>query len=196
MKFLPAVAFLSVVAFASTTFAQQSVVLVDVGQVFKKHANFNAQMDNMKREVEIFQAQVQNKQAQIQKMAEAMNKLQPTDPQVKQYQTAIAQATANLQVENQLKGKEFMEREAQLYHSTYVDIVNRVAAYCKANNISLVLRYNSEPVKTEDRASILQYVNSNVVFERQRNVTSAIIAQVSSQTAARSNGPQATPNRK
>ena len=174
-------AVLLVCVLSTPTFGQ-NVYLLDVGKIFKNHARFNAEMDRMKKEVELFRKQVQRDQTSIQQQAEKLKTMNPETREYKTFQTQLAKASAEIQVEHQLKNKEFMEREAKLYLETYVDVSNRVAAFCDANKIQMILRYNSEDSKSTDRQSVMQKVNNSIVYQSGRNVTDYIIQQVAAPT--------------
>ena len=175
----------------------QRVALLDVGRVFKQHIAFNKAMEGIQQEVEVYKGQIQEKQGQIRTKAEALRSMEPNSAQATALEATLTKMTADLQVEHQLKNKEFIQLEAQLYFNTYMDVSAKVSTFCEANNISLVLRHVAPPL-TEDRhptlsrQSILERVNNPIVFARNRDITDAIIQQTNAgvQQATRPIGQQ------
>ena len=155
----------------------QRVVLLDVGRVFKQHVAFNKAMESIQQEVEIYRGQIQQKQGEIQKQAEALRGMVQGSPEARQLEAKLTKLTADLQVEHQLKNKEFIQREAELYFNTYMDVTSKVSKFCEANSISLVLRHVTTPTDTKSRQSILETVNNPVIFEKGRDITDLIIQQ-------------------
>ena len=167
----------------------QNVVLLDIGKVFKAHAKFTQGMESMQREVETFRAEIEQEQARIQKMAEDLRGLTSDDPKAKQLEATLTKMTADLQVQYQLKNKDFIEREAKLYYATYMHISATVTKFCDDNGISLVLRHSSEKVDRNSRESVMQLINNPVVFEVRRDITDYVIRQVNAPTAEQATVP-------
>ena len=71
-----------------------------------------------------------------------------------------------MQVETQLKKKEFLEDEARVYFETYGRVEQVIRAYASRNGIGLVLRFSREKMNENDRNSVLAGVNRAVVFLR------------------------------
>jgi len=71
-----------------------------------------------------------------------------------------------------------MEAEAKVYHTIYVGVCEKTAAYAKAKGFRVVLRYNSDPINPDDRNSVLAGVNNSIVFQDQVDITAEIIRRV------------------
>ncbi len=183
---MSALVFSLFMVFQSGTASAQELYLLDIGKVFKLHTRFNQQMELMKKEVEGYKAKMQRDQQGLQLQAEKLKTLPSDSVEFKTLESQLARAAADMQVDQQLKSKEFAVREAQLYYETYVDVSNKVARFCQANNISIVMRYNSEIANSTntDRPSVLQKVNGSVVYQKSRDLTDYIVKQVVTQAAA------------
>ena len=170
-------------ASAVPTFAQgttgTSVVVLDVGKVFKEHTRFNQALDVMKEDVSKFEKYLQDQRTVIQQMVEELKrKYKPGSPEYNAREAEIAKKTSDLQVDTGLKRKEFMQKEAKLYYNTYTDVTNAVEKFAIKYNIQLVLRFNSEEIKQDDPKTIIAGVNASVVYHNNRDITKAIIAEV------------------
>ena len=155
-----------------------SVAVVDVSYIFKNHNGFKQSMERMKDQVKAFEQTLKGKAEQLKTMREALEDFNAGSPEYKQREQDIARRQAQLQADTQLKQKEFLEAEARLYYKTYNLITKEIASFCAREGFSLVLRYNSEKINSEDRASVLQGVNRAVVYQRNLNITKAILARL------------------
>jgi len=191
----PIFCFLSVFALTATTLQSQEtktsgtqVVLIDITKVFKEHAGFNAAMEAMKQEVESFEAYIRQERSKGQKMAEQLKEFKIGSPEYKGLETDIAKLSTDLQVEAQLKRKDFMQREAKVYYDTYLDVQAKVKSFADRNGIDIVQSYSSEPMNLEDRNSVLQGVNQPIVYQKNRDITNFIVRAVTKTSQASSQG--------
>ncbi len=165
-------------AFAQNGAGGVNVVVIDITKTFKEHNRFNAALEVMKKDVEAFEAYVRRQREAVQTMTEELKGLNAGSPDYKALEAKIAKIMSDLQVEISLKRKDFMEREAKLYFNTYTEVTNEVAKFAEQYRINLVLRYNSEKPNADDRASIMQAVNADVVYQYKRDITDTIIKKV------------------
>ncbi len=160
-----------------------SVVVIDVSYIFKNHIRFKEAQDAMKKEVEQFEETIRAERDAITKMAEQLKSFQPDSPDYKRLEEQIAERTGKLQLETSRARKDFLQREAKLYYDTYQEVTNHVANFARQNNISLVLRFSSEPIEVDDRASVLQGINRAVVYQNQLNITPHILRMINGSAA-------------
>ena len=120
------------------------VALLDLGYIFKNHPRFKQKMDIMKKDVQTFEQQIKQKQQQLQADGRRLSSYKPGTPEYKQIEETTTKQLADVKVRMQLKRKEIMEREAQIYMETYKEVVNAVASFARRKNIDLVLRYDSD----------------------------------------------------
>ena len=71
-----------------------------------------------------------------------------------------------MQVKMAQKRQEFLEKEARIYYEAYSKVYDEVAKLAARNDIRLVLRFNSEEMKQDDRNSVLQGVNGRSCINR------------------------------
>ena len=174
-----------------------SVVVIDVAYIFKNHVRFNARMNDIKKDVEAYDAQIRTEQQQLQTKMEGLKSFSPSSPEYRNLEAELARADADLRVKAGLKKKEFLEREARVYYDVYKEIESTVAVFCQRYSIDLVLRFNGEDMKPDDRNSVLQGVNKAVVFQRGRDITSSILQALNAgatQPPTQPAGPQPTVN--
>jgi len=170
------------------------VAVIDINRVFAEHLRFKQEMDFMKKDVEDFEAYLRQQQKRVQQMTEERANFKPTAPDYKRIDLEITQLTSDVNVQTQLKRKEFLQREARIYYNVYTELTNEVADFAMRNGITLVLRYNSQKIDPEDRTSVLQGVNNSVVFHHDLDITSFIIERINrGQAADRRGGPPLPP---
>ncbi len=163
---------------AGAELAGTRVAVIDIALIFKHHDRFNGQMGDIKRDIEQFEAYVRDQQNSMKAKAEELKNYNATSPEYRAKETELARLQADLQIKIGQERKKFLEREAGVYYHIYKEIESSVATFATRARIGLVLRFNSEEMKADDRASVLQGVNKAVVFEQGLDITPFIIADL------------------
>ncbi len=158
--------------------ANQRIALVDVAKVFKAHSRFNASLEQMKKDAEMFQAMMRTEQEKLAAEAEVLKQIDPKSPEFKAKETEISKKLAELQVTQSQKGREISEKEARLYFDTYVEVTQQIGNFADRNGIGLVLRFNSDPIDSSNRQSVIEGVNREIVFQTGRDITNQVIATI------------------
>jgi outer membrane protein len=151
-------------AAAPTPRAATPIVVIDIAKIFKGHHRFNQQMADIKKDIEDFDAYVKNETGKLKSMGEALQQYRAGSLEYKDKEEQAARLTSDLQVKVGLKKKELLENEARVYFTVYRDLEQKVASFAQANQIMMVLRFNSDEMKEDDRNSVLQGVNRAVVY--------------------------------
>lgn len=154
------------------------VAVLDVGQVFKNHHSFTRQLEDIKKDIETFEAQINRERQGITEQAKGLEQYRPSSPEYKQLETELAKHTSDIQVRAQLKRNEILDREAKVYYQTYQEMVAVVSRIAEQHGINVVLRFDSEPMDPEDRGKVLKGVNQFVVLQRNLDLTNLVLQQV------------------
>jgi Skp family chaperone for outer membrane proteins len=162
--------------------------VIDINHIFKNHERFKQMIEDMKKDVEAFEAQLNQRGKELQKMREQLDEHRPGSETYKRIEEQMAGFQARVQADTQLKRKEFLEREAKVYYDVYEEIVNEVTLFSQQNRLDLVVRFNSETIDPQNRKSVLEGVNRAVVFHNRLNITYPILDRLNRGTA-----PQAQP---
>lgn len=157
------------------------VAVLDVAKVFKEHAQFNASMEAIKKEIEVFEEDFRGKRESLQNQIRALQSLQG-QPEFKTEEAALARKEADLQIEANQKRAEILSKEAEIYYSTYNEVVATVARLSGSYGISLVIRYDSGAIDQTDRASVIKGVNRSVVFQRDLDLTTLVLQELNKST--------------
>lgn len=160
--------------------AQSNVSLVDVGKVFEAHPVFSTELQKLKAEAEHFKNQSVQLREQMVAKSERLKMLTPGSEEFKRGETELAEELARLEVEQRDTMRKLMQREAQLHYDTYQQVNQLIGQYCAEKGIRLVLRHNDQELDVDNPNSVMQYVNSNVVYYAPgRDITADIIQRLS-----------------
>jgi Skp family chaperone for outer membrane proteins len=152
------------------------VVVIDIGYIFKNHVRFNGAMEEMKVDLQAIEKQFRGESEELAKRMQGLSRWKPGSADYNAEEEKITRARADLQMRMQREKKKFMLREAKIYYQVYDEIVNVTAKFCQRYGISLVLRYNSEAIDSDNAGSVMKGVNRNVVFQKSVNITYDILA--------------------
>ena len=156
------------------------VAVVDVSYIFNNYAGFKNRMDSMKKAVQAYEASLKSRHEMLAKDREKLNQYQVGSPDYKRTEQQLADKFASLQVDTQLKKKEFLENEAKVYYETYKLVEKVIANYASRTGTGLVLRFSKEDMNKNDRNSVLQGVNRAVVYHQgSLDITNDILNELS-----------------
>jgi Skp family chaperone for outer membrane proteins len=155
-----------------------NVAVIDIAFIFKHHARFNAKMEEIKKGIESYEAEMQGTQREFNQAREALATFTPGSREYKQKEEELARMQSQVQVNVALKRKEFLEEEARVYFTVYKEVEESVALFAQRWRIGLVLRYNREEMKPDSRESVLQGVNRAVVYHGGLDITDQILSEL------------------
>lgn len=167
------------------------IAVVDINYIFKNHQKFKAAMDGMKTDFQAVESQMKQKQQALVSLQEKKKGYKPGSPEFKQIDEQLVRANADLQVEVTGKRKELVEREAQIYYSTYREVSQAIKYYADRQNIGLVLRFNGEDADPANRESILRNINKAVHYQNKVDITPDVLSLLN--RAAQANRGGTTP---
>jgi len=155
-----------------------AIALVDVNMIFNNHQRFKMQMEEMRTDVERAEATVQKERQAIQRLGEQLEQYQGTRD-YRAMEQDIAERQTKLAIQVRRQQREFLEREARIYHNTYKEIWQAVDYFCRNQNIAMVLRFNRDPADTSKPEEVLRDINKPVVWHRNGlDITDRILADI------------------
>ena len=159
--------------------AQTKVAIVDVGAIFKQHTSFAAALEALKGQADGFKAEALKAQQSLAQGAKVLQTWKPDSDDFRAKQTELAQKAAALQVEQNGVMQKLMEKEAMLHYETYQQVNQLISQYCDARGIQLVLRYSNQEMDLAQPGSVMQRVNSSVIYHNpDYDITQAIVGQL------------------
>lgn len=172
-----------------------SVAVVDVSKIFEEHAGFKQTMEAMRQEVVAFENELKGRGKEMETIREQMKQFDAGTPEFKKLESQILQMQADGQILATQKKRDLLDREAKVYYTVYTEIQKEVTAYAQHFKIGLVLRYNSAPIDPANRQSVLDGVNSSLVYQGGIDITQRIIDQIAQRRqGARTATPPAAAN--
>jgi Skp family chaperone for outer membrane proteins len=162
-----------------------SVALVDVNYIFKNHVRFKAMIDEMKADFDRTQAEFKRQGDAINKLSERLNEYRPGTPDYKAMEEEIVNQRSKFQGQVALQKKEFLQREAKIYYNVYTEIMQEVQYLAAANNISMVLTFNGDPINPEKPDDVLRGINNPVVYyDKSLDITPSILKRLGAKPAS------------
>lgn len=178
---------------AAPVVAGTNVAVIDIAYLFKNHVRFNAQRNDLKKDLDAFDAYVRAEQQKLNTKREALQQFNPSTAEYKRAEEELAHLQSDLQVKIGLKRKEFLEQEARIYYNTYKEVEQAVAAFAQRYRIGLVLRYSSDEIKPDDPNSVMQGVTRPVVYQDRLDITEHILAELNRGATMPTPSPGAAP---
>ncbi len=144
------------------------VAIIDLSYIFKNHARFKGMTEGMRDDVLKAEENLKGQRTQIEGLAKRLsdlgNELRKDSPEYKQLDADLTRKKIDLSTQVAQQKKEFLEKEAKIYFSVYQEVLDEVQYFSEQNRISLVLRFNGDPVTDSDPQEILKQLNKSVVY--------------------------------
>jgi len=140
-----------------------AVAFIDVGFIFKRHKRFNAVMQVLQTKM---QACAQNTAAADAQVKILQARFEQTTDKVEKdkLEEQLAKLTTETQLASKVAQRDLGEEEAKNYYDTYMQIQHATKKYCQAHGIRAVFRFSRDPMKPDDRNSVMQGLNKAVVY--------------------------------
>jgi Skp family chaperone for outer membrane proteins len=166
--------------------------VVDVTYIFKNYSKFNQQMEQMKTAMEAADTQLKADRDAVAGKEEMRQQYNPGSPEFKTVDEEVARLKAEFQLKAGKIRRDFMEREAAVYYSTFMEVSNAVMHYAQNNNIGMVLRFNGDSIDPNNREDILRAINKPVVFQNNVDITPDVLALLNRGAPATGNAATAS----
>jgi Skp family chaperone for outer membrane proteins len=138
--------------------------VIDIGYIFKNHARFKTSMDKMRDEVMAAENGLKAERDRINGLVEQLKGFNPGTPEFKKLEAEVAKAQGEFNVTAQLQKKDFMDREAAVYHEVFGEIEKAVAQFAREHGIAVVHRFDGDPVDSGDRNQVLRGITKPLVY--------------------------------
>lgn len=180
-----AIAF-AVCLIATTASAQQQtqggrIAVLDIARVFKKHTQFNDRMAAIKAEVEQYENKVNSERKALMTRKEQQEAYKPDSPEYTQIEQSLARSIAEIQVQNELKRKEMLQKETKIYYETHKQIQELVGQLATQYGIVLILNFDSEQIESADRGSVQRAVSNQIVYQNHLDLTNLVLSKLNPQ---------------
>jgi Skp family chaperone for outer membrane proteins len=155
---------------------KHGVAVVDISYVFKNSAQFNAQIEALKKEMESADGALKADRDRIMALEEQRNGMKVGSDEFKKHDEELARQKADFSIKQGTVRRDFLEKEAQVYYRSYLEVSNTVKYYCDQHNIGMVLRFNGDQVDPKQREDVMRAIMSPIVYQNSIDITPDIIA--------------------
>lgn len=162
-----------------------TVAVIDINRIFKEHKRFRARKEELSKDVKAYEDKVNRQTADIVKQREGLKQYKSGSPEYKRIEESMTHQLADMQVQKGRKRNEIIQREAEIFYETYMEITAEVARIADRHGISLVLRYNSEKMDLQNPASVKAGIVNTIVYQSRRDITDMVLLAVNPPLNAR-----------
>lgn len=166
------------------------VAVLDVAKVFRENQGFESKMAKIKAEADGLKTQIQQQQEAIKNEAQQLKQYEVGSSDRNQLEATLEQKQTALRTKARQAEADLLNREAKIYHETYQKMQEVVSSIANQHGISLVVRFDSEPIDATNRAEVVKGVNRSVVFHRRLDLTNMVIKQMNPAAAQAQSGTQ------
>lgn len=157
------------------------VAILDLTYIFKNHTRFQQMSNDMRREVEAAENALKNDREAYNQLTQKLEQYKRGTPEYRALEEELAERAAKLNLQVNIQKKNFLEQEAKIYYTVYQEVIDCVKYYCDTNGVSLVLRFNGDPIDRNDPQEVLKELNKSVIYyNRQIDITPVILEKLNS----------------
>jgi len=167
-------------AWGQTEQTSQPVVnkvgLIDMARVFKEYTKFSALREGMRGEIEKSDEKAKAMALQIGKIREEMKQFKNGSTEYIDRENNLTKLTTEFETFRKQVQRDFLRKEAEIYKTVYLEVVDVVQKYADYYSYTLVLRFNGNKLDTDDPQKLIQAMNQQVVYHRaEDDITPSVI---------------------
>lgn len=141
-----------------------TVAILDLTYIFKNHARFQAMKNDMRRDLEAAEAQLNSEKEAFQKLVQRLEDYRKGTPEYKALEEEIAKRQADLNLQVNIQKKNFLEQEAKIYYDVYQEVMEHTRVFAEQNGIQLVIKFNGDPIDRNDPQDVFKELNKFVLY--------------------------------
>lgn len=141
------------------------VAILDLPYLFRNHKRFKEMDEVLKTEISGAEGQFMTEQKAMKDLVAKLQELRPGTPEYKAAEEELAKRDADMQLRINIMKKNFAEKKAKNYFDVYQETMRYVAWHAHNSGIVLVLNFNGDPVDGTNPQSVIQGLNSTVLFK-------------------------------
>lgn len=172
---------------------QGVVAILDVALVFEQNLDFKNKMEGIRNDAEGLKTEITRRQELIKQEAQGLGKFEVGSANRMTLEGTLKLKQTKLQTFAQQKESLLLNREARVYYETYRRMQGTVESLAAANNISLVLRFESGEINPDNRPEVIKGVNRSVVYHRSAGVDlTSLVSKAMNASSAQAQAPAQT----
>jgi Skp family chaperone for outer membrane proteins len=116
----------------------------------------------------------------IQQQMERLKSFKQGTAEYNKLEEDVTHMQADYNAQTALKQKEFMEKESRIMMGVYREVADAVAVIAQQRGMSLVLKFNGDPVDPANRESVMREISKPFAYySREADITPDVLAEVS-----------------
>lgn len=160
------------------------MAVVDVSYIFKSYPRFTQQIETLKNEMKAADAELKVIVDSLATKEQQRDAMKPGSAEFKQIDETLAREKADFSIKQGTVRRDFLEREAKIYFSTYTEVSNAVKFVAERNNIGMVLRFNGDPIDPQQREDVMRAIMQPIVYQNNVDITPDVLALLNRGAAA------------
>ena len=174
---------------AASSNLPHKVGLIDMAHVFKNYEKFEALRNDLKEEITGSENKAKAMQAELVTMQNNLKGLKEGTPEYSKTEQEIVKKAAEFEGFRRSASREFLKKESQIYLQVYNETSEAVKKYADFYKYTLVIRFNREPLDTENPQNLLQGMNRQVVHHRaEDDITESVLKYLNDKYTRSSGG--------
>jgi Skp family chaperone for outer membrane proteins len=160
----------------SANAGRYGMAVVDISWIFKNYPKFTGQIEMLKTEMKTADDSLKSIVDGLTQMEQKRDAMKPGSAEFKQIDEELARQKAEFSIKQGTVRRDFLEREARIYYSTYMEVSAAVKAVAERNNIGMVLRFNGDPIDPQQREDVMRAIMQPIVFQNNVDITPDVLA--------------------
>jgi Skp family chaperone for outer membrane proteins len=156
--------------------SKSGVGVIDVARVFKEYTVLMKQTEAIQQEIQAEEAVVVEKKTEFEALTASLKTLEPSSDEYRETRQKADRLGAELPVQIELKKKEFVNKQAQMYLATYDELNTVVRKVAKKRRMNLVVRFSGDKIDRTNAEEIFRDLNKTVIYHRGIDITDDVLA--------------------
>lgn len=158
------------------------VGLIDMGHIFNEYTKLKMLKEEYTLDMQESETRAKGMVKKIQDLQSQLKELKEGSPEYTELEQKFAKFTSEFDTFRKVTQKDLLRKEAKMYHTVYLEVQDAVEKICKHYGYTLVLRFNKEDLNTTDPQKLIQGLNRQVVYHRNRDdMTGAVLKMINQQ---------------
>jgi outer membrane protein len=151
------------------------VALIDMAYVFKNYKKFEMLREDLKSKITASEEEAKSLALELQQLQKDMKNFQEGSAEFAAREKTLTQKSLEFETFRKGLQREFLKEESQIYHTVYMEVADAVAKYASFYKYTLVMRFNSEDLETDNPQKLIEGMNRQVVYHRpEDNITLSV----------------------
>ena len=121
---------------------------------------------------------MQGREKELQAMKEGLKDFKAGTPDFQKAEEKLANEGTQYQLDVRRRQQEVFQKEAGIYYDSYAELEKTVALFAQRNKIGIVLKFNRDPIKRDDRNSVMQGLARPVVYHYGLDISTYILSEL------------------